>query len=48
VIYKEVFEMRIANPKNMIAISFALFSLLVAAPASGQVVKATVRINGMI
>jgi hypothetical protein len=40
--------MRMTNPKNVIAISLALLSLLVAAPASGQVVRATVRINGMI
>jgi hypothetical protein len=40
--------MRVVNPKNLIAISFALLSLLAAAPASAQVVRATVRINGMI
>ncbi len=40
--------MRMANPKNVIAISFALLSLLVAAPASAQVIRAMVRINGMI
>lgn len=40
--------MRMANPKNVIVISLALLRLLVAAPTSAQVVKATVRINGMI
>ena len=40
--------MRMANSKGVIAILFALLSLLVAAPASAQVIRATVRINGMI
>lgn len=40
--------MRMANHKNMLAVSLALLSLMAAAPASAQVVRATVRINGMI
>lgn len=40
--------MRMADHKNMLAVSLALLSLVVAAQASAQVVRATVRINGMI
>ena len=40
--------MRMANHKNVLAISLAFLSLMAAAPASAEVVKATVRINGMI
>jgi hypothetical protein len=40
--------MRIETAKNAVVISLALLSLLVAGPASAQVVSATVRINGMI
>jgi hypothetical protein len=40
--------MRTTTVKNAIAISTALLSLLVAVPASAQIEKATVKINGMI
>ncbi len=40
--------MRMATPKIVIAISLAVLSLLIAGPASAQVVRATVKINGMI
>ncbi len=44
----EVFEMPMKNAKHAIGILLALVGLLAPVPASAQVVKATVKINGMI
>jgi hypothetical protein len=40
--------MRTVTVRSAMAITMALLSLLVAVPASAQIEKATVKINGMI